>query len=34
VEGLYRSGRLIGVEVEFLGPAQDEFLKAFPIFRH
>jgi hypothetical protein len=34
VEGLYRSGQLIGVEVEFIGPDQDEILEAFPVLRY
>jgi hypothetical protein len=34
VEALYRAGALVGVEVKFIGPAQDELLKAFPIFRY
>jgi hypothetical protein len=33
VEGLYRSGELVGVEVEFIGPAQDKVLEAFPMLR-
>jgi hypothetical protein len=34
VVGLYRSGELVGAEVEFIGPAQDEILEAFPILRY
>ena len=34
VEGLYNSGELAGVEVEFIGPAQDKILEAFPILRY
>jgi len=34
VEGLYRATELLGVEVQFIGPAQDELLRAFPIFRY
>jgi hypothetical protein len=33
-EGLYASGALIGVEMCFIGPAQDEILEAFPILRY
>jgi hypothetical protein len=32
--GLYRSGQLIGLEVEFIGPAQDKLLAAFPMLRY
>ncbi len=34
VDGLYSSEGLAAVEVEFIGPAQDEVLKAFPILRY
>jgi hypothetical protein len=34
VEGLYHAGDLVGVEVEFIGPAQDELLEVFPILRY
>lgn len=34
VEGLYRSGQLIGLEVEFIGPAQDKVLEVFPALRY
>lgn len=34
VEGLYRSGELVGVEVEFIDPEMDETLRAFPILRY
>jgi hypothetical protein len=33
VDGLYRSGQLIGVEVEFIGPGQEGLLEAFPVLR-
>lgn len=34
VEGLYHSGELVGVEIEFIGPAQDKILEAFPMLRY
>jgi len=34
VEGLCGGGELRAVEVEFIGPAQDEMLKAFPLLRY
>jgi len=34
VEGLYEGGELRSVEVEFIGPAQDRILDAFPILRY
>jgi hypothetical protein len=34
VEGLYNAGKLLAVEVEFIGPAQDRILEAFPILRY
>jgi hypothetical protein len=34
IEGLYGSGELLGAEVEFIGPAQDAILEAFPILRY
>jgi hypothetical protein len=34
VEGVHSSGKLMAVEVEFIGPAQDKILKAFPILRY
>ena len=34
VEGLYRAGELQAVEVEFIGPAQDKILEAFPLLRY
>jgi hypothetical protein len=33
VEGLYRSGELVGAEVQFIGPAQEKVLEAFPVLR-
>lgn len=34
VLGLYGPDDLLGIEVEFIGPAQDEVLKAFPMLRY
>lgn len=34
VEGQFDDGELVAVEVEFIGPDQDEVLKAFPILRY
>jgi hypothetical protein len=34
MEGQYRSGELAAVEAEFIRPAQDEILEAFPILRY
>ena len=34
VEGLYGGGELRAVEVEFIGPAQDKILEAFPFLRY
>ncbi len=34
VEGLYNAGELLAVEIEFIGPAQDRILEAFPILRY
>lgn len=34
VQVLYGGGELHAVEVEFIGPAQDKILEAFPVLRH
>lgn len=34
VEGLYDGGELLALEVEFIGPAQDRILEAFPMLRY
>jgi len=34
VDGLHCSDELVGVEIEFIGPAQDKVLEAFPILRY
>ena len=34
VDGIYSSGDLFAVEVEFVGPAQEKIIKAFPMLRH
>jgi hypothetical protein len=34
VEGLYEAGELRAVEIEFIGPAQEKLLEAFPLLRY
>ena len=34
VEGLYRGGELLALEVEFIGPQQEHLLEQFPVLRY